>query len=54
MFEYTAAYLVCDGNAPQVGDNDSGRILLLNGNEVDDQNHSYLNSKRHKLRWDTQ
>jgi len=40
MFEYTAAYIDSSGNAPQVGDNDSGRFIILhNTNEF---NHSYL------------
>lgn len=47
MFEFTEAYLDQQGNAPQVGDNDSGRLLILNEmtnfnfyeNEL---NHSYL------------
>ncbi len=40
MFEYTAAYIDHNGNAPQVGDNDSGRILILQ--ETDEHDHSYL------------
>ena len=40
MFEYTAAYMDCDGNAPQVGDNDSGRIFVFQ--QSDEQDHSYL------------
>lgn len=40
MFEYSAAYMDHNGNAPQVGDNDSGRILIFHaGDEFD---HSYL------------
>ena len=30
MFEFTAAYMDENGNAPQVGDNDSGRLLIFN------------------------
>lgn len=40
MFEYAAAYMDHNGNAPQVGDNDSGRILVLH--ESDEHDHSYL------------
>lgn len=40
MFEYSAAYMDHDGNAPQVGDNDSGRILIFH--ESDEHDHSYL------------
>lgn len=40
MFEYTAAYLDHDGNAPQIGDNDSGRLLKFHDSEG--QDHSYL------------
>lgn len=40
MFEYTAAYMDHNGNAPQVGDNDSGRILIFH--ESDEHDHSYL------------
>jgi hypothetical protein len=40
MFEYSAAYMDEKGNAPQVGDNDCGRILIFN--EISDQDHSYL------------
>ncbi|HPG38210.1 MAG TPA: heparinase II/III family protein [bacterium] len=40
MFEFTAAYIDSNGNAPQVGDNDSGRVLIFhNANE---QDHSCL------------
>ena len=40
MFEYSAAYVDHAGNAPQVGDNDSGRILIFE--KFDEQDHSYL------------
>jgi len=40
MFEYSAAYMDHNGNAPQVGDNDSGRILIFHQSEEHD--HSYL------------
>jgi len=40
MFEYTSAYIDQNGNAPQVGDNDSGRILIFH--ESDEHDHSYL------------
>ena len=40
MFEYTAAYMDYNGNAPQVGDNDSGRILIFHKSVEHD--HSYL------------
>lgn len=40
MFEYVAAYVDHNGNAPQVGDNDSGRVLILK--QSDDYDHSYL------------
>ncbi|MHA1251810.1 MAG: heparinase II/III family protein [Candidatus Helarchaeota archaeon] len=40
MFEYTAAYMDNNGNAPQVGDNDSGRILIFH--DSDEHDHSYL------------
>jgi hypothetical protein len=40
MFEYSAAYMDENGNVPQVGDNDSGRVLIFD--EISDQNHSYL------------
>ena len=40
MFEYTVAYMDHNGNAPQVGDNDSGRILIFH--TVEEHDHSYL------------
>jgi len=40
MFEYSAAYMDHIGNAPQVGDNDSGRILIFH--KSDEHDHSYL------------
>ena len=43
MFEYTAAYMDESGNAPQVGDNDSGRIIIFN----DINNNPYLTEHDH-------
>jgi hypothetical protein len=40
MFEFTAAYMDHNGNAPQIGDNDSGRMLKFH--ESDEHDHSYL------------
>lgn len=40
MFEYTAAYIDQNGNAPAIGDNDSGKVLDFH--IVEDQDHSYL------------
>jgi hypothetical protein len=40
MFEFTAAYMDHNGNAPQIGDNDSGRIIIFH--ESDEHDHSYL------------
>jgi hypothetical protein len=40
MFEFTAAYIDHNGNAPQIGDNDSGRIIIFH--ESDEHDHSYL------------
>jgi len=40
MFEFTAAYIDHKGIAPQVGDNDSGRFLILDDSYEND--HSYL------------
>ncbi len=47
MFEFTAAYIDHNGNAPQVGDNDSGRALIFNTSEnnnpyENEHDHSYL------------
>ncbi len=47
MFEFTAAYLDENGNAPQIGDNDSGRCLIFNCYDTHNQynnefDHSYL------------
>ena len=47
MFEFSAAYIDHKGNAPQVGDNDSGRALIFNtsanNNPYDNEHdHSYL------------
>lgn len=47
MFEFTSAYMDQNCKAPQVGDNDSGRCLILNGIENENQysselDHSYL------------
>jgi hypothetical protein len=41
MFECTAAYMDHMGNAPQVGDNDSGRFLILE-DDPRENNHRYL------------
>ena len=40
MFEFTSAYLDHKGNAPQVGDNDSARLLIFEKNIESD--HAYL------------
>lgn len=40
MFEYTNAYIDNGGNAPQIGDNDSGRFLIFH--ESEELDHSYL------------
>ena len=40
MFEYSAAYMDQNGNAPQLGDNDSGRILKID--HCTENDHSYL------------
>ena len=40
MFEFTAAYMDHNGNAPQIGDNDSGRTIILHYS--DEHDHSYL------------
>ena len=40
MFEFVGAYMDSKGNAPQIGDNDSGRFLTLS--HVEEQNHRYL------------
>lgn len=46
MFEFTAAYIDENGNAPQIGDNDSGRLLIFNALDNDpyknEHDHSYL------------
>lgn len=47
MFEFSAACIDSSGNAPQIGDNDSGRFIVLNSLNnnnpyADDHNHSYL------------
>ena len=44
MFEYTAAYIDQNGHAPQVGDNDSGRVLIFN---TDENNNPYGNEHDH-------
>ena len=43
MFEYTSAYIDENGNAPQVGDNDSGRSLIFNALD----NNPYKNEHDH-------
>jgi len=40
MFEYTSAYIDKRGNAPQIGDNDSGRVAIFL--ETGEHDHSYL------------
>lgn len=40
MFEYVAMYIDKNGNAPQIGDNDSGRLIIINNHMV--SNHLYL------------
>jgi hypothetical protein len=40
MFEFSAAYMDHNGNAPQIGDNDSGRTIIFHGS--DEHDHSYL------------
>ena len=47
MFEFAAAYMDKNGNAPQVGDNDSGRLFIFNSDFYNnpysnENNHSYL------------
>ena len=46
MFEFSAAYMDKNGNAPQIGDNDSGRLLIFNALNNDpyknEHEHSYL------------
>jgi hypothetical protein len=40
MYEFVAAYVDHNGNAPQIGDNDSGRAIILH--QSDEHDHSYL------------
>jgi len=40
MFEFVASYIDHKGNAPQIGDNDSGRFLVFHDSHEND--HSYL------------
>jgi len=40
MFEFVCAYMDSKGNAPQIGDNDSGRFFQLTNS--DERNHLYL------------
>lgn len=47
MFEFTASYIDEKGNAPQIGDNDSGRLIILDSKEFGntyeyESNHLYL------------
>jgi len=43
MFEFTAAYIDSEGNAPQVGDNDSGKLIVYQQDHYKyEHNHSYL------------
>lgn len=39
MFEYAAAYMDKKGNFPLIGDNDSGKLLLLSNSELDNQTY---------------
>ncbi len=39
MFEYSAAYIDKEGNFPLIGDNDSGKLLMFNSKELDDQKY---------------
>lgn len=55
MFEFVAAYIDHQGNAPQIGDNDSGIFIKLSKSE--EYNHSYLLSLgeaiyEHSFGWD--
>ena len=40
MFEFVGAYIDSKGNAPQIGDNDSGRFMKLS--PCEEHNHRYL------------
>ena len=46
MFEFVSAYLNINGFAPQIGDNDSGRLLIFNSENNDpyenEDDHAYL------------
>lgn len=46
MFEFVSAYLNINGLAPQIGDNDSGRLLIFNATNNDpyenEDDHAYL------------
>jgi len=42
MFEFIMAYTEPDNLAPQIGDNDGGRILVLGDNRCDINNHLYM------------
>ncbi len=43
MYEYTASYIDKKGNAPQIGDNDSGRFIAFNAYD----NNIYSNELKH-------
>jgi len=42
MVEYTAHYLKPDGLAPQIGDNDDGRLQILGEHDADRRDHRHL------------
>ena len=42
MVEYTAHYIKPDGLAPQVGDNDDGRLQILGEHDADRRDHRHL------------
>jgi hypothetical protein len=39
MFEYSAAYIDKEGNFPLIGDNDSGKLLMFNSRELNNQTY---------------
>ncbi len=53
MFEFCTVYMDKNGNAPQIGDNDSGRLLIFNDINNDpyenEHNHRYLLSLGSKI-----
>jgi hypothetical protein len=42
MFEFIIAYSGPDSLAPQIGDNDGGRVIVLGNNRCDSKNHLYM------------